>query len=229
MYSYGSEIIDLSQLPATEIAGQLARPTGDIGVAVGDYMTNLNSRLIGAAYTPLAPPAEGRLLEIGFGNGKLIASLLALAPGLTYTGVEVSLTMVREAKRANCALEDEGRVEFYLAAVDRLPFPDATFDRAVSVNSIYFWQDQLTGLREIRRVLRKDGILVLASMTRETSARSPTARPEYGFQVLDGESLTTLHREAGFNRIKCDIQEEAKRLDGSVFRRAYHMVLAHAD
>jgi hypothetical protein len=67
-------------------------------------------------------------------------------------------------------------------------------------------------------------------MTRETSARSPTARPEYGFQVLDGESLTTLHRKAGFNRIKCDTyQEEAKRLDGSAFHRAYHMVIAHAD
>ena len=42
------EMIDLSELPATEMAGQLARPTGDIGVAVGDYMTNLNSRLISA-------------------------------------------------------------------------------------------------------------------------------------------------------------------------------------
>ena len=69
-----------------------------------------------------------------------------MAPGLTYTGVEVSLTMVREARKANRALEEEGRVKFYLTAVDRLPFPDATFDRAVSVNSIYFWQDQLSGL-----------------------------------------------------------------------------------
>ena len=222
-------MIDLSQLSAAEMAGQLARPTGEVGVAVGDYMTNLNSRLISAAYALLAPPDGGRLLEVGFGNGKLVASLLAMAPGLTYTGVEVSMTMAREAKRANRALEHEGRVKFYLAGVDRLPFPDAIFDRAVSVNSIYFWQDQLTGLREIRRVLGKDGFWVLASMTQETSAKSPAARPEYGFQVLDGHSLTALHKEAGFTRIECDIyQEDAKRLDGSEFRRAYHMVIAHA-
>jgi SAM-dependent methyltransferase len=220
---------DLGRLPAAEMAAQLARPTGDIGVAVGDYMNDVNSRLITAAYSLMSPPAAGRLLEIGFGNGKLIAALLALAPGLTYTGIELSLTMVREAKKANRALEDEGRVEFYPAAVDRLPFATATFDRAVTVNSIYFWQDQLAGLREIRRVLRSDGFLVLASMTRETSARSPTARPELGFQVPDRETLVTLHREAGFERVESEIyEEEARRLDGSVYCRTFHMVVAHA-
>jgi SAM-dependent methyltransferase len=223
-------MVDLTQLPAAEMAGQLARPTGDIGVAVGDYMTNLNSRLISAAYALLSPPVDGQLLEIGFGNGKLISTLLETAPGLTFSGVEVSATMVREAERVNRALEHEGRVKFYLADVDRLPFPGGIFDRAVAVNSIYFWQDQLKGLREIQRVLCDDGFLVLASMTPETSARSPAARPEFGFKILDAESLTALHRQAGFKRVKCDVyEEEAKRLDGSTFRRAYYMVLAHAD
>jgi SAM-dependent methyltransferase len=223
-------MVDLGQLPAAEMAAQLARPTGDIGVAVGDYMTNLNSRLIGAAYALLSPPTDGQLLEIGFGNGKLIPTLLGMAPGLTYMGIEVSADMVREAKKANSAPENEGRVKFYLADVDRLPFPDRAFDRAVAVNSIYFWRDQLKSLQEIRRVLRDEGFLVLASMTPETSARSPAARPEFGFQILDSESLTALHREAGFKRVECDVyEEEAKRLDGSTFRRAYHMVLALAD
>jgi ubiquinone/menaquinone biosynthesis C-methylase UbiE len=221
-------MIDLGQLPPAEMAAQLARPTGDIGVAVGDYMTNLNSRQIATAYALLSPPANGRLLEVGFGNGKLIASLLAMAPGLTYLGVDVSATMVHEASRANRALADAGRVNLYLAAVDRLPFSNAAFDRVVAVNSIYFWPDPLAGLREIRRVLRSDGFLVLASMTPETSARSPAARPEFGFNIFDEKSLTNLHREAGFTRVACDIfEEEAKRLDGSTFRRACHMVLAH--
>jgi SAM-dependent methyltransferase len=220
---------DLSQLPVAEMAAQLAHPSGDIGVAVGDYMTDVNSRLITAAYSLMSPPANGWLLEIGFGNGKLIPSLLGLAPGLAYVGVEVSPTMVREAKKANRALEGEGRATFYLAAVNRLPFPNATFDRAVTVNSIYFWPDQRAGLREIRRVLRDDGSLVLAAMTRETSARSPTARPEFGFQVPDCEALMTLHREAGFGRVKSEsYEEDARRLDGSVYRRAFHLVLAHA-
>ena len=223
-------MVDLAQLPAADIAAQLARPTGEIGIAVGDYMNRINSRLISAAYELLAPPPDGRVLEIGFGNGKLIGDVLAMAPGLTYAGVDVSETMVREASENNHALIQQGRVKLRLAAVDRLPFPSATFDRALAVNTIYFWPDQLSGLAEIRRVLRDDGFLVLASMTPETSAQSPTARPEHGFRVLDRTSLELLHQQAGFRRVAVDLyEEEAKRLDGTIFHRAYHMVLAHAE
>ncbi len=223
-------MVDLAQLPAAELAAQLTRPTGEIGIAVGDYMNRINSRLINAAYELLTPPPDGRVLEIGFGNGKLIGDVLAMAAGLTYAGVDVSETMVREASENNRALVQQGRIKLRLAEVDRLPFPNAAFDRALAVNTIYFWPDQLGGLAEIRRVLRDDGFLVLASMTPETSAQSPTARPEYGFRVLDRNSLELLHRQAGFKRVACGLyEEEAKRLDGTIFHRAYHMVFAHSD
>jgi len=223
-------MVDLAQLPAAEMAAQLARPTGEIGIAVGDYMNRINSRLTNAAYQLLRPPPDGRVLEIGFGNGKLIGDLVGIAPDLTYVGVDLSDTMLHEASENNRALIDEGRVKLRMATVDRLPFPNAAFDRALAVNTIYFWPDQLSGLAEIRRVLRDDGFLVLASMTPDTSAQSPTARPEYGFRVPDRNALELLHQQAGFKRVTCDIyEEEAKRLDGTIFHRAYHMVLAHAD
>jgi arsenite methyltransferase len=223
-------MVDLAQLPAPEIAAQLARPTGEIGVAVGDYMNRINARLIGAAYGHLSPPPGANVLEIGFGNGKAIADLFALAPNLTYVGVDVSETMVSEASKNNRADVEQGRVKLYRATADRLPFADRSFHRALAVNSIYFWPDQLSGLAEIRRVLRDGGFLVLASMTPETSAQSSTARPEYGFQILDRDALELLHSQAGFKRVACDIyKEEAKRLDATIFHRAYHMVVAHSD
>jgi ubiquinone/menaquinone biosynthesis C-methylase UbiE len=223
-------MVDLAQLPAAALAAQLARPTGEIGIAVGDYMNRINSRLINAACELLIPPPDGRVLEIGFGNGKLIGDVLAMAPGLTYAGVDISDTMVREATENNRVLVQQDRVKLRRAAVDRLPFPNAAFDRALAINTIYFWPDQLSGLAEIRRVLRDDGFLVLASMTPETSAQSPTARPEHGFRVLDRNALELLHRHAGFKRVACDLyEEEAKRLDGTIFHRVYHMVLAHSE
>jgi SAM-dependent methyltransferase len=223
-------MVDLAQLPAADLAAQLARPTGEIGIAVGDYMNRINSRLINAACELLTPPPDGRVLEIGFGNGKLIGDVLGMAPGLTYAGVDISDTMVREATENNRALVQQDRVKLRRAAVDRLPFPNAAFDRALAINTIYFWPVQLSGLAEIRRVLRDDGFLVLASMTPETSAQSPTARPEHGFRVLDRNSLELLHRHAGFKRVVCDLyEEEAKRLDGTIFHRVYHMVLAHSE
>jgi SAM-dependent methyltransferase len=221
------DMVDVAKLPPAELAAQLGLPAGEIGIAVGEYMNRVNSRLIKAAYALLAPPVQGRVLEIGFGNGKFVGDLVALAPGLTYSGVELSETMIEEAGADNRALVRQGRIELRLAGVDDLPYPDAAFDRALAVNTIYFWPDQLRGLTEIRRVLRDNGFLVLASMTPETSARSPTARPEHGFRILDRDALEALHRQAGFQSFACELYEEdAERLDGTIFHRSYNMVRA---
>ena len=220
-------MVDLAHLSAAEMAAQLGRPEGDIGIAVGDYMSAINAHLIKAAYRYLAPPPQGRVLEIGVGNGKLIGDLLEMAPGVSYVGVDVSETMVYEARKNNQTLRKEGRLMLHVASVEALPFPDATFDRALAVNAIYFWPDQLAGLREIRRVLRDGALLVLASMTPETSVRSQAARPEYGFCVPSRDILELLHRRSGFASVTCDIyKEDVRRLDGTPFRRDYHIVLA---
>ena len=92
-------MVNLAQLPAAEIAAQLARPTGETGVAVADYMNQINARLTNAAYQLLRLPPDGRVLEIGFGNGKLIGDLLGMAPDLTYAGVDVSDTMLWSQSR----------------------------------------------------------------------------------------------------------------------------------
>jgi 2-polyprenyl-3-methyl-5-hydroxy-6-metoxy-1,4-benzoquinol methylase len=137
-------MIDIAQLPAAEMAAQLGHPTGEVGVAVGDYMNRVNLNLMKAAYRHLAPLPHDRILEIGLGNGKLISDLLDMAPGLSYAGMDTSETMISEAHKHNQALLEQGRLELHNASVERLPFPDATFDRALAVNAIYFWADQLS-------------------------------------------------------------------------------------
>lgn len=220
-------MVDLSKLPPPEFAAQLGRPSGEIGLAVGDYMQQVNGRLIRFACGQLAPPPGARVLEIGFGNGTHIGDVLAVAPDLRYAGVDVSDTMLAEAREHNRAHLGSGRAELHRASVLDLPFADAGFDRALAVNTIYFWPDQLRGLSEIRRVLRTDGLLVLASVTPETAAQSPTVRPEYGFRVPDREGLLALHRQAGFRQVDCELyEEESKRLDGTPFQRIFHIVRA---
>jgi SAM-dependent methyltransferase len=222
-------MVDLSQLSAAEFAAQVARPSGEVGIAVGEYMNRVNARLIEAAFRLLAPPANARVLEIGFGNGVTIGRLLAMAPGLAYAGVEVSETMLAAAREHNRAALEAGRVALHRASVERLPFADAAFDRALAVNTIYFWPDQLAGLKELRRVLRADGLLVVASITPEIIAQSTTMKPELGFRIPDREALLALHRDAGFRRVDCGLyEEEATRLDGTAYLRTYHMVAAQA-
>src|SRR5262249_19848168 len=188
--------VDLSKLELALLARQLANPEGAIGVAVGDYMSEHNAAVSAAAWKRLGLRPKDRVLEVGFANGKLIPALLALEPDLAYAGADISATMLAEASAFNRPLVDEQRIDLRLASVDALPFPDGGVDRAASGNTLYFWPDPDRALAELHRVLRRDGVLVVAGITAETAAGLPIV--QHGFRVHDRTRIEGMHRRAGF-------------------------------
>ncbi len=48
------------------------------------------------------------------------------------------------------------------ANVSHLPFAAGSFDKAFSIESLYFWPDARHGLREVRRLLKPGGRVALA-------------------------------------------------------------------
>jgi ubiquinone/menaquinone biosynthesis C-methylase UbiE len=220
-------MVDLSKLDPATTARHLGNPEGEIGVAIGNQMNKTNGALNAAVFDRLAPRAGESILEIGFGNGKLVPLLLALAADLTYTGVDISATMAAEAEKFNRSLVDAGRVRFRIASVDAIPFPADTFDRALTVNTIYFWPEPLRGLAEVRRVLRREGVLITAAITPESAAQFPVTA--HGFRLYDEARLRALHREAGFRGSEIEPYEEmTTNITGEPIRRAYHLVRSHA-
>jgi len=79
--------------------------------------------------------------------------------------------MLAQARRRNAAAIESGRVRILRAPAEALPFYDASFDRAIAINTVGHWDDRLAGLREARRVLRRNGRLVIAS--RHDALRPP--------------------------------------------------------
>lgn len=96
-----------------------------------------------------APHASGRILDVGCGGGVTTRRIGAI-------GIDASLA---EARRAGMPC----------ASADALPFADAAFDTVVSSCSIKHWPDRAAGVREMRRVLRPGGALLVVEMDREST------------------------------------------------------------
>ena len=221
-------MVDLNALAPSEMARLLGKPEGEAGRAVGERLNRVNADITTAVYRRLQLRPSDRVLEIGFGNGKLLTKLLACADDLTYVGVDISETMVTEAIAFNAELVAAGQASFRLAPAEAIPCPDRSFDKVFAVNVIYFWPDPVRALAEMRRVLRPDGMSVIAAVKPDTDQPPPPfAREEYGFRVRDAATVVTLHRDAGFGQIELeDYEEISTRPDGTPWKRRYSIVIA---
>jgi len=217
-------MVDLTALPPDQMARHLGKPDSEIGIAVSEYMNHVNHALSEAAYRRLGVADAHHVLEIGFGNGRLVPVLMGMAEGIRYAGADISPTMVDEAIAANRALVDAGRADIRLASVDALPFGDAAFDRAVGINTLYFWPDPVRGLAELRRVLKPEGPLLLACVCPETAATSPFMKEEFGFAIRSGPQIVELHRAAGFSDVTIEPYSEiGRRMDGTPYPPRHYL------
>ena len=154
------------------------------------------------------------VLEVGFGHGATIARAAAAVSRGFVAGVDPSGEMCRMAARRNRAAVATGRVELRHASADALPYADGTFDKVLSVHTLYFWPDVVPPLREVARVLKAGGRLVLAHRTDAGAEREFPPRV-YRFHS-DGEvnealsatgllPATLVHRILGAARISFQV------------------------
>jgi SAM-dependent methyltransferase len=101
--------------------------------------------------------AGKRVLDVACGEGYGSAFLARTAAYVA--GVDVSPQAIEHAERAYAK---PGSVEFVQASCTRLPFSDASFDVAVSFETIEHIEGQQAFMDELARVLKPDGVLVLS-------------------------------------------------------------------
>jgi SAM-dependent methyltransferase len=68
---------------------------------------------------------------------------------------------VEASREANRDAVADGRVEVQQGSVSRLPFADAMFDLVTAVETHYYWPDLANDAREILRVLKPGGTLLV--------------------------------------------------------------------
>ena len=137
---------------------QPMRPSGFAGRIFGALMNISNAKCFAAAFDRIAPTVNARVLEIGFGTGKLIERLAQATPQGFVAGVDPSALMLETARKRVRGLL---HVDVREGDASRLPWPDGHFDAVAALHCWQFWADPQACLEEIRRVMKPGGKLVI--------------------------------------------------------------------
>ena len=118
----------------------------------------------------IAAAPEGRegeidVLDLACGTGDFSIAIAKGVPGSRVTGVDLSEGML-EVMRKKVAEEGlESRIEARQGDGEALPFPDGSFDRVTIAFGIRNFENREKGLREMLRVLRPGGKLVILELS----------------------------------------------------------------
>jgi len=167
------------------------------------------------------PPRADHVLEIGCGNGVVLHHVAGRCRRIT--GIEISENRCRVAEENLAGLDRP--VEIIHADIERgIPMPDGSFDAIVWADVIEHVVDLFEAMREVSRLLAKDGVLItstpnIAYLPRRLrflfGSFPGTSATREGFDVRPGEmydgghlhyfthsSLKKLYRRYGIRTIR---------------------------
>jgi len=108
-------------------------------------------------------PAGARVLDVGCGTGaSALPAAQAVGPQGSVLGVDLAARLLERARRKATA-RGLSNVEFRLADMTALRYPDGHFDAVVSVFSIFFVPDMEGLVRELWRMVRPGGKLAVTT------------------------------------------------------------------
>ena len=110
------------------------------------------------------------VLELAAGTGMIAKNIVNTAAHIEAT--DASAEMIAEAKRDNRS----AKLHFSVQDMFRLPYADKSFDAVIVSNALHIVPQPGEALREIRRVLKDDGVMIAPTFTHAGNSFSGKVR-----------------------------------------------------
>jgi ubiquinone/menaquinone biosynthesis C-methylase UbiE len=148
------------------------------------------------AHVQLAGAPHGKGIELCCGTG--VNGKALTAEGWDMTGLDLTMEMLDEVNNVFPVVQGD---------ITAIPFDDNTFDFAILRQALFLF-DTLAGLKEIRRILKPDGIFVISQTVPFSHADHPWLKHIHEVkqaQLLNFYTATDIERlllSAGFNVVE---------------------------
>jgi ubiquinone/menaquinone biosynthesis C-methylase UbiE len=177
-------------------------------------MNSSHSKLTDWGLEHISIANHSTILDVGCGGGRTVSKLAAIATQGRVYGVDYSDESVAATKRTNARWIDLGRVEVRHGSVSQLPFPGAMFDLVTAVETHFWWPSLPAGMREVFRVTKPGGTLVLiAEIYKGKNTMAAKLAEKYasrrGMTLLSVDEHRELFTNAGYSNVRV-IEERTK-------------------
>jgi ubiquinone/menaquinone biosynthesis C-methylase UbiE len=186
---------------------QCSKPTGWLGRFTLWRMNLSHAKLTDWGLEHISIENHHTILDVGCGGGRTVSKLAALATQGKVFGIDHSDDSVATTERANSRWIDLGHVEVRQGSVSQLPFPAGMFDLVTAVETHFWWPNLPGDMREVFRVTKPGGMLVLiAEIYKGANTMAAKLAEKYasrtGLTLLSVDEHRELYTNAGYSDVQ---------------------------
>jgi SAM-dependent methyltransferase len=193
---------------------QCRKPSGWLGRFTLWRMNISHSKLTDWGLSHITVAKDATILDVGCGGGRTVGKLAALATHGRVYGIDYSRDAVLASRKTNAKTSKAGAVEIQQGSVSELPFSDNTFNLVTAVETHFFWPNLPADVREIFRVVKPSGtLIIIAEVYKGSATRTGKLAEKYlpltGMMLLTVDEHRKLFEDAGFSTVQV-IEEREK-------------------
>ena len=181
------------------------KPKGELGSELLDRMNKSHENLVKWGISHLNINNNDIILDIGCGGGVNVKRFSEIAINGKVFGLDYSEVSVEKSKDLNQLAIDGGKVEIIQGSVSKMPFEDETFNLITAFETVYFWPDFASDLKELNRILKSGGTIFICNEAvgdEETLKKMKEHIDLLDMEIYSEDELKSYLSNTGFTNIK---------------------------